>query len=41
MPPAKLPRIAIDEIGPQAGPQESFLSSQADIAIFGGAAGGG
>ena len=26
---------------PQAGPQESFLASQADIAIFGGAAGGG
>lgn len=28
-------------IAPQAGPQERFLSSSADIAIFGGAAGGG
>ncbi len=28
-------------IGPQPGPQERFLSSKADIAIFGGAAGGG
>jgi predicted phage terminase large subunit-like protein len=28
-------------IGPQKGPQEMFLSSKADIAIFGGAAGGG
>lgn len=29
------------EIRPQAGPQEKFLGSPADIAIFGGAAGGG
>lgn len=27
-------------VGPQPGPQESFLSSTADIVIFGGAAGG-
>lgn len=26
---------------PQQGPQEKFLSSSADIAIYGGAAGGG
>lgn len=32
---------AIREIGPQAGPQTAFLSSAADIAIYGGAAGGG
>lgn len=29
------------EIRPQAGPQETFLSSSADIAIFGGSAGAG
>ncbi len=29
------------EIRPQPGPQEAFLSSPADIAIYGGAAGGG
>ena len=29
------------EIRPQAGPQESFLATPADIAIYGGAAGGG
>jgi predicted phage terminase large subunit-like protein len=29
------------EIRPQEGPQETFLSTEADIAIFGGAAGGG
>lgn len=29
------------EIRPQSGPQEQFLSSPADIAIYGGAAGGG
>ncbi len=28
-------------IGPQPGPQEIFLSSSADIVIYGGAAGGG
>lgn len=31
----------IYEIRPQAGPQERFLASSADIAIYGGAAGGG
>ena len=30
-----------EPIGPQAGPQENFLASPADIAIYGGAAGGG
>ncbi len=30
-----------DRIGPQPGPQEAFLSSPADIAIYGGAAGAG
>lgn len=29
------------ELRPQAGPQENFLSTSADIAIYGGAAGGG
>lgn len=29
------------ELGPQPGPQEKFLSSTADITIYGGAAGGG
>jgi predicted phage terminase large subunit-like protein len=29
------------EVGPQAGRQESFLSTPADIAIYGGSAGGG
>ena len=29
------------EIRPQAGPQEKFLSTSADVAIYGGAAGGG
>jgi hypothetical protein len=29
------------EIRPQRGPQERFLSASADIAIYGGAAGGG
>ena len=28
-------------IRPQSGPQEKFLSTNADIAIYGGAAGGG
>jgi len=31
----------IKEIRPQPGPQEAFLSSPADVAIYGGAAGGG
>lgn len=31
----------LEIIRPQAGPQEQFLSSSADIVIFGGAAGGG
>lgn len=34
-------RNNIIEIGPQPGPQEKFLSTEADIAIYGGAAGGG
>jgi hypothetical protein len=29
------------ELRPQPGPQEMFLSTPADIAIYGGAAGGG
>jgi hypothetical protein len=37
-PPRKVVRV---KIGPQAGPQEAFLSTTADIAIYGGAAGGG
>ncbi len=35
---ATAPRI---EIGPQPGPQTEFLSTKADIAIYGGSAGGG
>lgn len=31
----------VTQIGPQKGPQEQFLASPADIAIYGGAAGGG
>ncbi len=31
----------MDEIRPQIGPQEAFLSTPADIAVFGGSAGGG
>ena len=31
----------VKRIGPQAGPQEQFLSTSADIAIYGGAAGAG
>lgn len=31
----------VSEIRPQAGPQERFLATSADIAIYGGAAGGG
>jgi hypothetical protein len=31
----------MEEIRPQAGPQEMFLASASDIAIYGGAAGGG
>lgn len=33
--------MAVEPIGPQQGPQEAFLASPADIAIYGGAAGGG
>lgn len=33
--------MPIAEVRPQPGPQEQFLSSPADIAIYGGAAGGG
>lgn len=37
------PPVEVKEIiiGPQPGPQEKFLASEADIAIYGGAAGGG
>ena len=31
----------VKEIRPQEGPQEAFLSTSADICIYGGAAGGG
>lgn len=31
----------VPRIGPQPGPQEMFLSTEADIALYGGAAGGG
>lgn len=31
----------LDRIGPQPGPQERILSTPADVAVFGGAAGGG
>ena len=31
----------VESIGPQPGPQEAFLSTNADIAVYGGAAGGG
>ena len=31
----------IINIGPQPGPQEDFLATPADVAIFGGQAGGG
>lgn len=33
--------MSYNEIGPQPGPQTSFLSTSADIAIYGGAAGSG
>lgn len=33
--------IPNERIGPQSGPQEAFLATPADIAIYGGAAGGG
>ena len=36
-----LARSAPRRIGPQSGPQEQFLSTSADIAIYGGAAGAG
>ena len=38
---AFLPQPTVVEIGPQLGPQEMFMSTSADIAFFGGAAGGG
>lgn len=38
---ANLSRPYLKQIKPQIGPQEAFLSSPADIVIFGGAAGGG
>lgn len=34
-------RVILMNIRPQPGPQELFLSTPADIAIYGGAAGGG
>lgn len=33
--------MAVKRIGPQKGPQELFMSSSADVVIYGGAAGGG
>ena len=33
--------VNVRRIAPQKGPQEKFLSTSADIAIYGGAAGGG
>lgn len=33
--------VTMNELRPQPGPQEAFLKSSADIAIFGGSAGGG
>lgn len=33
--------VSIMEFGPQPGPQEKFLETEADIAIYGGGAGGG
>ncbi len=36
-----LPSVEDVDIKPQAGPQAAFLSVEADIAIYGGAAGGG
>jgi hypothetical protein len=35
------PRIETKEIRPQAGPQTAFLATPADIAVYGGSAGGG
>lgn len=35
------PTLTTTEIRPQAGPQSAFLASPADIALYGGAAGGG
>ncbi len=31
----------VKELRPQSGPQENFLSTSADVAVYGGAAGGG
>src|SRR3954469_13329544 len=36
-----MPILDENRLGPQPGPQEDFLSTNADIAIYGGAAGGG
>jgi len=38
---ARRPARPVVVLRPQAGPQEAFLSSRADIVIYGGAAGGG
>ncbi len=35
-----MPADDVTYIGPQPGPQEAYLSTSADIAIYGGAAGG-
>jgi predicted phage terminase large subunit-like protein len=37
----EVPQDGVVRIGPQPGPQEMFLSTEADIAVYGGAAGGG
>ena len=33
--------LGAEVIGPQRGPQERFLATPADVAVYGGAAGGG
>jgi len=40
---ARIPKVAnqVIKLAPQKGPQTDFLSSEADIAIYGGSAGGG
>lgn len=41
LPPARHIPVDAVRLGPQAGPQTQFLSSKADIVVYGGAAGGG